>query len=254
MASPADSPGVLAIDHVAQVSVMSVSNENAVLDWSARGAHRTMKRVTVLLADDHSIVIEGLRRVLDSIFTIVGGVSDGGALVAAARALEPDVVVADISMPVLNGIEAARQIRQMNQHVKIVFFTMHADVLYASAAVQAGGSAYVLKSSAGTVIVTAIREVLAGRTYITPDLDRRSLEAQIQRNAGSRPEENRLPLRQREVLQMAAQGQSTKQIAGTLGISPRTVEFHRYQVMKSLDVHSIAELVKYAIKHHFVSV
>jgi DNA-binding NarL/FixJ family response regulator len=212
-----------------------------------------MKRVTVLLADDHSIVIEGLRRVLDPIFTVIGAVQDGRALVVAARELAPDVVVADVSMPVLNGIDAARQIRQANPHVKILFFSMHSDVVYAAAAVQAGGSAYVLKSSAGTEIVTAIREVLAGRTYVTPTVDRRSLEAQIQRNEGSLSEADHLSMRQREVLQMAAQGHSTKQIADTLGISPRTVEFHRYQVMKSLDVHSIAELVKYAIKHHFVS-
>jgi DNA-binding NarL/FixJ family response regulator len=154
-------------------------------------------------------------------------------------------------MPVLNGIDAARQIRQANQHVKIVFFTMHSDVVYASA-IQVGGSAYVLKSSAATEIVTAIREVFAGRTYVTPVLDRRSLETQIQSNEGS-PEAGHLSVRQREVLQMAAQGQSTKQIADRLGVSPRTVEFHRYHVMKTLGKHSIAELVKYAIKHHFVS-
>ena len=211
-----------------------------------------MKCVTILLADGHPIVIEGLRRVLDPIFTVIGAVYDGRALVVATRELAPDVVVAGISMPVLNGIDAARQIRQANQHVKIVFFTMHSDVLYASAAIQVGGSAYVLKSSAATEVVTAIREVFAGRTYVTSVLERRSLETQIQSNEGS-PETDHLSVRQREVLQMAAQGQSTKQIADRLGISPRTVEFHRYHVMKTLDKHSIAELVKYAIKHHFVS-
>jgi DNA-binding NarL/FixJ family response regulator len=210
-----------------------------------------MTPVTVLLADDHSIVIEGLRRVLEPTFTVVGAVPDGRALVVATQELEPDVVVADVSMPVLNGIEAARQIRQTNQHVSIVFFTMHSDVVYAAEAFQAGGSAYVLKSSAGTEIVTAVREALAGRRYISSALDLRSLETQIQRDRGSRP--GVLPLRQREVLQMAAEGQSTKQIADTLGISSRTVEFHRYQAMKSLGLHTIAELVQYAIKHHFIS-
>jgi DNA-binding NarL/FixJ family response regulator len=212
-----------------------------------------MKRITVLLADDRSIVVEGLRRVLEPIFTVIGAVQDGRALVVAAQELEPDVVVADISMPVLNGIEAPRQVRQTNQRVKILFFTMHSDVVHASAAVQAGGSAYVLKSSVRTQIVTAIREALAGRTYVTADLGRSSLEAQIQPHDGSAPGSDHLSLRQMEVLQMAAEGQSTKQIADTLGISPRTVEFHRYKVMKSLDLHSIAEMVKYAIKHHFVS-
>jgi DNA-binding NarL/FixJ family response regulator len=210
-----------------------------------------MTPVTVLLADDHSIVIEGLRRVLEPTFTVVGAVPDGRALVVATQELEPDVVVADVSMPVLNGIEAARQIRQTNQHVSIVFFTMHSDVVYAAEAFQAGGSAYVLKSSAGTEIVTAVREALAGRRYLSSALNLRSLETQIQRDRGSRP--GVLPLRQREVLQMAAEGQSTKQIADTLGISSRTVEFHRYQAMKSLGLHTIAELVQYAIKHHFIS-
>jgi DNA-binding NarL/FixJ family response regulator len=210
-----------------------------------------MTPVTVLLADDHSIVIEGLRRVLEPTFTVVGAVPDGRALVVATQELEPDVVVADVSMPVLNGIEAARQIRRTNQHVSIVFLTMHSDVVYAAEAFQAGGSAYVLKSSAGTEIVTAVREALAGRRYISSALDLRSLETQIQRDRGSRP--GVLPWRQREVLQMAAEGQSTKQIADTLGISPRTVEFHRYQAMKSLGLHTIAELVQYAIKHRFVS-
>ena len=209
-----------------------------------------MTPVTVLLADDHSIVIEGLRRVLEPTFTVVGAVPDGRALVVATQELEPDVVVADVSMPVLNGIEAARQIRQTNQHVCIVFFTMHSDVVYAAEAFQAGGSAYVLKSSAGTEIVTAVREALAGRRYVSSALDLRSLETQIQRDRGSRP--GVLPLRQREVLQMTAEGQSTKQIADTLGISSRTVEFHRYHAMKSLGLHTIAELVQYAIKHHFI--
>ena len=212
-----------------------------------------MKPVTVLLADDHSIVIEGLRRVLEPAFTVVGAVPDGRALVVATQELQPDVVIADVSMPVLNGIEAARQIRHTNQHVRIVFFTMHSDVVYASEALQAGGSAYVLKSSAGTEILTAIRQALAGRMYVTPAVNWRSLEAQMQRNRGSRPGTDHLPVRQREVLQMAAEGHSTKQIAATLGISPRTVEFHRYQAMKSLGLHTIAELVQYAIKHHIVA-
>jgi DNA-binding NarL/FixJ family response regulator len=206
----------------------------------------------VLLADDHSIVIEGLRRVLEPSFAVLDAVPDGRALVAATERLQPEVVVADVSMPVMNGIEAARQIRQTNAVVKIVFFTMHSDIVYASEALQAGGSAYVLKNSAGTEIVTAIREALAGRTYLASALDRRSVQALLQRTRSARAGTDLLPLRQREVLQMAAEGQSTKQIADTLGISPRTVEFHRYHAMKSLGLHTIAELVQYAIKHRLV--
>jgi DNA-binding NarL/FixJ family response regulator len=212
-----------------------------------------MTPVTVLLADDHAIVIDGLRHVLEPDFTVVGAVADGRALVVATRELKPEVVVADVSMPILNGIEATRQIRQTDQHVKIVFFTMHSDVVYAAEAFQAGGSAYVLKSSPGTEIVTAIREALAGRMYVTSAVDRRSLETQIQRDGSSRPGVGHLSLRRREVLQMVAEGQSTKQIADSLGISPRTVEFHRYHAMKSLGLHTIAELVQYAIKHHYVA-
>jgi len=212
-----------------------------------------MTPVTVLLADDHLIVLEGLRHVLEPNFTVVGAVADGRALVVATHQLKPEVVVADVSMPILNGIEATRQIRQTDQHVKIVFFTMHSDVVYAAEAFQAGASAYVLKSSPGTEIVTAIREALAGRLYVTSAVDRRSLEMQIQRDGSSSPGVGHLSLRQREVLQMAAEGQSTKQIADSLGISPRTVEFHRYHAMKSLGLHTIAELVQYAIKHHYVA-
>jgi DNA-binding NarL/FixJ family response regulator len=212
-----------------------------------------MKPATVLLADDHSIVIEGLRCVLDPTFAVVGSVADGRALVVATKELEPDVVIADVSMPVLNGIEAARQIRQFNRHVKIVFFTMHDDLVYASEAFQAGGTAYVLKSSAGAEIVRAIQEALAGRVYVASAMDRRSLEAQIQRVRGSPPGVDYLSSRQREVLQMAGEGQSTKEIAHTLGISPRTVEFHRYRAMKSLGLHTIAELVQFAIRHRVLS-
>ncbi len=204
---------------------------------------------TVLIADDHSVVIDGLRFVLEPTYTVLDAVADGRALVTAARALRPDVVVADVSMPILNGIEAARQIRQTDERVKIVFFTMHSDIVYASEAFQAGGSAYVLKSSVGTEILTAIHEVLAGRTYLSMALDKDALDLQIQPGRNGFSIAMRLSPRQREVVRMTAEGQSSKQIAYALGISPRTVEFHRYRVMKLLDVHTIAELVQFALKH-----
>jgi DNA-binding NarL/FixJ family response regulator len=209
-----------------------------------------MKRVSVLLADDHAIVVEGLRHVLEPEFEVVRTVADGHALVTAARDLRPDIIVADISMPLLNGIEAIRQIRQDDPHVKIVFLTMHADVVYATEAFLAGASCYVLKSSAGTEVVTAIREALLGHRYVSIALDRRSLDAQLQ---GNRPSAQNLPPRQREVVQMTAEGRSTKQIADILHISPRTVEFHRYRAMASLGLHTLAELVQYAIKQRWVS-
>ena len=212
-----------------------------------------MKRTTVLLADDHAIIVEGLRRVLEPEFDVVGTVADGHALVESAETLRPDVIVVDVSMPLLNGIEATRQIRATNQQTKIVFLSMHPDVVYVSEALQAGGSAYVLKSSAGIEIVTAIREARQGGTYVTPAIDKVTLEAQMRRDQRSPGRSASLSPRQTEVLQMIAEGRSTKEIAEILQISPRTVEFHRYRAMESLGLHTIAELVQYAIKHQIVS-
>jgi DNA-binding NarL/FixJ family response regulator len=208
-----------------------------------------VKRTTVLLADDHALVVAGLRRVLEPEFDITGVVTDGHALVKAAAELKPDVIVVDVSMPLLNGIEAVRRIRAADRQTKIVFLSMHSDVIYVSEALQAGGSAYVLKSSAGIEIATAIREALQGVTFLTSTIDRVSLEAQIKRD--QRPPG--VSLRQREVLQMVAEGRSTKEIAEVLRISPRTVEFHRYRAMELLGLHTIAELVQYAIKHRLVA-
>jgi DNA-binding NarL/FixJ family response regulator len=211
-----------------------------------------VKRVTVLLADDHAIVVEGLRRVLEPQYQVVGVVADGLALVEAAEQLSPDVIVADISMPLLNGIEAAREIRTANNRIKIVFLSMHPDVVYVSEALQAGGSAYVLKSSAGVEILKAIAEALQGRTFVTPAIDKFRLEALVQRDQ-SLAEMPGLSPRRWQVLQMIAEGHSTKKIAESLRISPRTVEFHRYRVMKSLGLQTIAELVQYAIKHRMIT-
>jgi DNA-binding NarL/FixJ family response regulator len=212
-----------------------------------------VKRVTVLLADDHAIVVEGLRRVLETQYQVVGVVADGLALVEAAEKLSPDVIVADISMPLLNGIEAAREIRTANQRIKIVFLSMHPDVVYVSEALQAGGSAYVLKSSAGVEILKAIREALQGRTFVTPAIDKFRLEAQVRRDQSLPDMVPDLSPRRRQVLRMIAEGRSTKEIAESLRISPRTVEFHRYRVMKSLGLHTTAELVQYAIKHRMIT-
>jgi DNA-binding NarL/FixJ family response regulator len=212
-----------------------------------------MKRTTVLLADDHAIVVEGLRRVLEVHFNVVGVVGDGLALVKAAEELRPDLIVVDVSMPLLNGIEATRQIRATNQQTKIVFLSMHPDLVYVSEALQAGASAYVLKSSAGIEIVAAIRVALQGERFVTPSIDRATLEAQIIRDQRSPDGLHCLSARRREVLQLVAEGRSNKEIAEILQISPRTVEFHRYRAMESLGLHTIAELVQYAIKHRVVS-
>jgi DNA-binding NarL/FixJ family response regulator len=206
-----------------------------------------MKRSTVLLADDHAIVVEGLRRVLEPEFDVIGVAADGRSLVTAAATLKPDVAIIDVSMPMLNGIEAARQIRKTDNHAKFVFLSMHPDVVYVSEALQAGGSAYVLKNSAGTEIPVAIKEVLRGGIYLSPSIDDTALKAQVKRSLHL-PEI--LTPRQREIVQLVAEGRSTKEIAEILEISPRTVEFHRYRIMESLDLHTLADIVQYAIKHH----
>ncbi len=212
-----------------------------------------MKRPRVLLADDHAIVIEGLRRVLEPGFEIVGEAADGRVLVAAAEKLRPDVIVADISMPLLNGIEAARQIRQIDRKVKIVFLTMHADVTYAAEALRAGGSAYVLKSSAGVRLVEAIREALSGRIFVSPPVDREAVLAQMERAGRGDELPSAFTPSQREVLQLIAEGRTSKQMAEVLHVSPRTIDFHRYRIMKALALSTTAELVQYAIKHGIAS-
>lgn len=212
-----------------------------------------MNRPRVLLADDHKIVVEGLRTLLESEFELVGTVEDGRALVAAAKKLHPHVIVADISMPLLNGIEAAEQLRKADPQVKIVFLTMHPDVMYATRAFEAGASGYVLKHSAPSELVTAIREALKGRTYVTPMIAKDVLQALM--NRARRPGDalDGLTSRQREVLQLVAEGHSAKEIASVLDISPRTVEFHKQRMMQDLGMQSTAELIQFAIKHGVAS-
>jgi DNA-binding NarL/FixJ family response regulator len=213
-----------------------------------------MKKARVLLADDHKILLDGLKQLLSEYFEVVGSVEDGRALVDQTAVLRPDVIVADISMPQLNGIEAARQIKRTDTNVKIVFLSMHQDAAYAIDAFEAGASGFVLKQSATTELITAIDEAMRGRTYVTPliagDLIRTFQEV-------SSPKKNvaaNISPRQREVLQLLAEGNSGKQIAAILNISARTVEFHKYRMMKQLDIKTSAELVQFAVKHRIISI
>jgi DNA-binding NarL/FixJ family response regulator len=210
------------------------------------------RRPRVLLADDHLMVAEALKSLLAPEFELVGVVEDGRALVEAAGTLRPDVIVADITMPHLNGIDALVQLRQRGDHVPVVFLTMHRDATFARRALDAGASGFVLKHSAPAELVLAIRAALEGKTYLTPQLAGEVLESMKQgpQQAGSTL--GSLTPRQREVLQLAAEGQSAKHIAATLGISPRTVEFHKYQMMESLGLRTNAELVHFAIRHGLV--
>jgi DNA-binding NarL/FixJ family response regulator len=207
-----------------------------------------MTRPRVLLADDHRVVAEGLRSLLEPHFNVAGIVSDGRELVAAAKMLDPDVVVVDVSMPSLNGIDAARQLRTANSRAKVVFLTMHREVTYAARALEAGASGFVLKHSASSELVTAIREALKGGTYITPQIAGDLLHLLQREKAAQAKGGDELTPRQREVLQLIAEGRSAKEIAAVLGISPRTAEFHKARIMESLGVQSTAELIQHAMR------
>jgi len=206
----------------------------------------------VLLADDHLLVAEALTSLLTPEFDLVGVVEDGRALIEAAGRLQPDVIVADVSMPLLNGIDALAQLRQAGDRTPVVFLTMHRDVTFARRALDAGASGFVLKHSASVELVAAIRAALQGKTYLTPQLAGEVLEAMKKGSEQAGDPVGSLTPRQREVLQLLAEGRSAKEIAASLGISTRTVEFHKYQMMESLDLHSNAELIHFAIKHGLV--
>ena len=195
---------------------------------------------------------EGLKGLLEPEFELVGTVEDGRALLAAAEKLRPDVIVADISMPLLNGIDSVRQIKQVHDEIKVVFLTMHPDVTYAVSAFEAGASGYVLKHSAPTELVTAIRSALRGKTFVTPLLAGEFMQRTKERTT-RRDESTRLTERQREIVQLLAEGKSAKEIATVLNISSRTVEFHKYRIMKDLGLKSAAELVHYAVRHGIIT-
>jgi len=206
----------------------------------------------VLLADDHSILVDGLRQILNPEVELVGTAEDGRALVKAASKLVPDIVITDISMPVLNGIEATKELKKIHPEIKVIVLTMHANVKFAEAAFRAGADGFVVKRGAADELVTAIREVQKGRAYVTPLVAKDVLEFFIERvPATSRADV--LTDRQREVLQLIAEGYSIKGIAGALNISPKTAESHRYAIMKELDLHSTAELTRYAIQQGIIS-
>jgi DNA-binding NarL/FixJ family response regulator len=209
-----------------------------------------MPRPRVLLADDHALLLGALENLLSAECDVVGQASDGRALLAAAETLKPDVIVLDISMPVLNGLEAGRQIKRFLRSVKLVFVTMNEDPDLAAEAFRAGASGYLLKRSAAAELLTAIKQVMQGRSYITPLMTEGLVEALMQRPEHSPAEE--LTPRQREILQLLAEGRSMKEVATVLDITASTVAFHKYRMMEHLKVKSTAELVQYAVKHHIV--
>ena len=209
-----------------------------------------MPKPRVILADDHTLLVEAFEKLLSPECDVVAKVADGRALVAAVQEHHPDVVVLDLAMPLLNGLDAARQIKQMDKSVRLVFVTMNEDPDMAAEAFRAGGSAYLLKRSAGSELLTAIREAMKHRSYVTPLVTEGMLGALMHStsDAGSR----QLTSRQREVLQLLAEGKSMKEVGSILNVTPRTVAFHKYRMMEQLNIRSNAELIQFAITHHIV--
>jgi DNA-binding NarL/FixJ family response regulator len=209
-----------------------------------------MRRPRVLLADDHALLLGAFEKLLSGECEIVGQVNDGRALLAEVERLKPDVIVLDISMPLLNGLEAGRQVKHKFRDIKIVFLTMNEDSALAAEAFRSGASGYLLKRSAASELTAAIREVMQGRTYITPLVASGLVESLMQNPAG-KPSDALTP-RQREVLQLLAEGRSMKAVADVLNLTTRTVAFHKYRMMEQLRLKTTAELVQYAVKHHIV--
>jgi len=210
-----------------------------------------MKRPRILLADDHTLIAEALRHMLQSEFDVVGTVSDGRALVKAAAELKPDLAVVDIAMPLLNGLDAAEQLKDSHPAIKIIYLTQNRDPVCAAEALRRNASGYLLKNAAASELIKAIREVLQGRRYISPAIAEEMLTRGLKPGQEVKPQE--LRPREREVLQLLAEGKSMKEVAGILNISPRTVEFHKYRMMEFLGLASNAELVQYAVKRGIVT-
>lgn len=205
-----------------------------------------MPRTTLLIADDHAVVAQALAQMLARAYDVVAIVNDGVEVMEAARRLRPDVIVSDLSMPGLSGLDALRRLKAEGVRTRVIFLTMYDDPALAAEAMRAGASGYLLKQAAGEELLAAIRDVLAGRVYVSPQLAG-DVIASI---ASPRPaSDDKLTLRQREVLRLVAQGKSMKEVAAVLHLSPRTVETHKYEMMHSLGVHTTAELIRFAYQH-----
>jgi DNA-binding NarL/FixJ family response regulator len=212
-----------------------------------------MARIRILLADDHTLFCSLLRDLLEPEYEVVGSVSDGQELLKAASSLRPDVVIADIGMPSLNGLDAGRRLKQANPHVKLIYLTMNNNMEYAREAFHTGASAFVLKNSPSSHLLRAIRDSLRGVSYIAPEIKRAMSEIFIRDpKAVDRPQH--LTDRQREVLQMLAEGRSLREIANLLNITYRTVRFHKVRILEELAISTNSDLVKYAVKHGMISV
>jgi DNA-binding NarL/FixJ family response regulator len=212
-----------------------------------------INRSRILIADDHTLVAELCKRLLETEFDVVGTVSDGRALVRAAGELKPDVIVLDVAMPILNGLDAGQQLKEMLPAVRLVYLTMNPDPEVAAEAFARGASGYLLKTCAAAEMVLAVREALRGKSYLSRGMSRDTIDCLRWSNKKLINEEERLTQRQREVLQLLAEGKVMKEVGGILNMSTRTVAYHKYRVMEVLGTKSSAELVKYAVRNHMVA-
>jgi DNA-binding NarL/FixJ family response regulator len=212
-----------------------------------------MKKTRLLIADDHTLVLEGFKKILESEVDLVGTAENGRDLVRMNEQLKPDVILVDISMPQLNGIDATRQLLKTTPNTKVIFVTMHADADYVAEAFRSGAAGYLLKRSAASELVAAIQEVMKGRYYVTPLVTREALSPLFGGGVEVSKLSSTLTPRQREVLQLVAEGRSVKEIAEILKVSAKTVEFHKSALMERLDIHTTAELTRYAIGHGLVA-
>jgi len=207
----------------------------------------------ILIADDHRLVAEVCKKLLESDYEVVGTVSDGRSLVRAAVELRPHLIIADIAMPLLNGLDAGQQIKKLIPSVKLVYLTMNHGVDLAAEAFRRGASGYLLKSCAASELIIAAREVLRGKSYLSPMIAKATVDFLIRQDKRLVDEANKLTERQREVLQLLAEGKSMKEVAGVLNVTPRTVAFHKYRIRDLLNARTDAALVQYAVRNHLIA-
>lgn len=210
-----------------------------------------MTRARILLAEDHTLVAEAFQRLLEPHYEVVGIVADGRSLLKVAQQLKPDVAIIDIGMPLLNGLDAGRELKRLLPYIKIIFVTMNDDPDIASEARRFGASGYLLKTSASSELLKAVQEVLRGNSYLTPRISERLRLEFIKDPRADRPAKH-LTMRQREVLQLLAEGRPMKEVADILDITPRTVAFHKYRTMEAFNLKSNAELIRFVIREGII--
>jgi DNA-binding NarL/FixJ family response regulator len=207
----------------------------------------------ILIADDHTLVAEACRKLLESDYEVVATVSDGRAMVRAVTELKPQLIIVDVAMPLLNGLDAGQQAKELFPGVKLIFLTMNCDADLAAEAFRRGASGYLLKTCAASELVVAVRDVLWGKTYLSPMIARDTVDFLLRMGKTLIEEGQKLTERQREVLQLLAEGKCMKEVASVLNLTTRTVAFHKYRIMEVLNVRTNAELVQYAIRNHLIA-